>query len=243
MKVLKEIGLTDNEINIYLALLQIGSSTATPIARKSKVHRSRVYESLNRLIEKGLVSYKIKSNRKYFEAQNPETIIDLLEEKKNEVKEILPKLKELQLTKPDKQEANVFDGYKGLKSVMQNAINQLKKGEEILIFGARGGQDLNPEVWHAFFKQINKKRLNKGIKYKVIFNEDLRDKAIAKTFQKSKLTEVRFIKQHTPAGINIHGNNVAIVNWDKLITFLITSKEVSSSFREYFKIMWQQAKR
>jgi len=239
-KILKEAGLTKNEIIVYKALLQLGSTTAGPLTKKSKVHRSRVYEALNRLIDKGLVSYKIKANRKYFEAQNPEALVDFIEEKKQKVKSIVPELKAMQLITAEKQEANVFEGYKGLKSVFDNALNQYKKGDEILVFGARSGQDISPKTWNAFFKNFNKRRIKKGIKYKIIFNEDLRKSEIVKEFQKSRLTEVRFIAQRTLAGINIHGDNVAIIVWKKKpYAFLITSKEVKESFKEYFKMLWK----
>ena len=107
-RILEEIGLTHNEIIVYKTLLQLGQTTAGPLTKKSGIHRSRVYESLNKLINKGLVSYSIKANIKYFSAQNPETIIDFLEEKKKAVKEILPELKSLQIFKPEKQESNII---------------------------------------------------------------------------------------------------------------------------------------
>ncbi len=242
-KILREIGLTDNEISVYKSLLQLGSTTAGPLTKKAGIHRSRVYEALNRLIDQGLVSHKTQANRKYFQAQNPEVLLDFLDEKKQELKSIMPDLLLLQQSVPEKQEANVFEGYKGLKSIFENAINQLKKGDEILVFGARSGQDINSETWNAFFNNFNKRRIEKGIKYKIIFNSDLRKSEVVKEFSKSKLTQVKFISQKTPAGINIHGDNVAIIVWKKKpYAFLITSKEVSESFKEYFRVLWKLAK-
>ncbi len=150
-QILTEIGLTKNEIIIYKKLLELGQTTTGPLTKKSKIHRSRVYESLNRLIDKGLVSYVIKSNKKHYKAQNPEVILELFEERRKQIKIIMPELKALQKNKPDKQEAIVFEGYKGLKSVFNNAISKLKKGEEILVFGARSGQDISPKTWASFF--------------------------------------------------------------------------------------------
>jgi HTH-type transcriptional regulator, sugar sensing transcriptional regulator len=242
-KILREVGLTDNEISVYKALLQLGSTTAGPLTKKAGIHRSRVYEALNRLIDKGLVSHKTKANRKYFQAQNPETLLNLLDERKQKLKKVIPDLLALQQEIPEKQEANVFEGYKGLKSVFDNAINRLKKGEEILVFGARSGQDISSETWNVFFSNFNKRRIEKGIKYKIIFNTDLKSSKVVKEFSKSKLTEVRFISQKTPAGINVHGDNVAIIVWKKKpFAFLITSKESSESFREYFRVLWKLAK-
>jgi sugar-specific transcriptional regulator TrmB len=56
-KILEDIGLTKTEIKIYLALLKLGQSTTTNIIKDAGIHASKVYEFLDKLIKKGLVSY------------------------------------------------------------------------------------------------------------------------------------------------------------------------------------------
>ena len=56
-KILKQIGLTENEIQVYLTLLKIGSSGVSTIAEHSGLYRPYVYDTLERLQEKGLVSF------------------------------------------------------------------------------------------------------------------------------------------------------------------------------------------
>ena len=51
---LEQIGFTKSEIKIYLALLKLGSSTTGPIITESKTANSKIYEVLEKLIEKGL---------------------------------------------------------------------------------------------------------------------------------------------------------------------------------------------
>src|SRR4030042_4860359 len=96
---LKRIGVTDGEIKIYLALLELGSSTTWNITKKSGISGSKVYEVLDRLSKKGLASYTIKNNVRYFEAASPERILDFLEGKskeleseKKQIKKIIPEL-------------------------------------------------------------------------------------------------------------------------------------------------------
>jgi sugar-specific transcriptional regulator TrmB len=241
--ILQEVGLTKNEVIIYKLLLQIGSTTVGPLAKKSEIHRSKVYDALHRLVLKGFVSYKVQANRKYFQAQDPESLVSSMKERMERVESILPELKILQSTLSERQEAQVFEGYKGLKSVFDNQINQLKEGDEILVFGARSGYESAPDTWKAYFANLNKRRIKKKIKYKIIFNDEIKNNLLVKEFQNSVLSEVRFIKQKTLAGVNIHGGNVGIIVWkEKPFAFLITSKEVSDSFREYFKVLWKTAK-
>ena len=61
-KILEAAGLTGNEIKVYLALLELGSVTAGEILKKIEIHRGAVYDTLDKLMEKGLVSYVIKAN-------------------------------------------------------------------------------------------------------------------------------------------------------------------------------------
>ena len=103
-KQLQQIGLTENETKIFLTLLDLGSSLAGIISRKSGIHRRSVYDAIDRLIEKGLIGYIVKNNRKYFEAVNPSILLNLLKEKEESIKEILPQLEsKFNLTK-EKQE-------------------------------------------------------------------------------------------------------------------------------------------
>src|SRR3989338_10263479 len=83
--ILEQVGLTGNETKVYLALLDLGSALAGEITKKCGVNRTNVYDALDRLMEKGLASFVIQANRKYFEATPAERIIDHLEEQEKEI--------------------------------------------------------------------------------------------------------------------------------------------------------------
>ncbi|MFH1211984.1 MAG: helix-turn-helix domain-containing protein, partial [Candidatus Woesearchaeota archaeon] len=65
--VLREIGLSKNECRVYLSLIKLGSGTVQEISKKSNVHRANVYDVLNKLMEKGLVSYIIKKGKRLYQ--------------------------------------------------------------------------------------------------------------------------------------------------------------------------------
>lgn len=241
--ILEDIGLTQSEIKVYLALLELEDTTAGPITKKSGLHRSRVYEALDRLIKKGLVGYVIKANKKYFKANNPEEILDYLKEKEDKVNSLIPELKRLQRTKRnDEYKANIYEGFRGLKSIFEGILRILKPKEEVLVFGARSGADFAQETWTTYFKNYKKRFHDKKIKFKLIYNEDLRNTDEVLDYKKSKYAKLRFISHYTPAGVNIHGDNVAIFVWKKNIAYLLTGKEIADSFREYFKVLWKASK-
>ena len=78
---LQQIGLTDGEIRVYLALLELGSTSTGKITKDSGISGSKVYEVLDRLMHKGLATYVIKNGVKYFAPTQPEKILDYLDEK------------------------------------------------------------------------------------------------------------------------------------------------------------------
>ncbi len=128
-------GLTKGEIKVYLALLKLGLTTSGPIVNKSGIAKSMVYPVLEKLIHKGLVSYIIKEKTKYFQASDPEKIVEFIEERekslnetKDEVKKSLPEL-ELMMKLAKKSEATIYLGNKGLRTAYERVYKKLKRGE------------------------------------------------------------------------------------------------------------------
>ncbi|GAH58434.1 unnamed protein product, partial [marine sediment metagenome] len=81
-KILESIGLTKNQALVYLSLLKLGSTTAQNIIKESGLHRSRVYDSLEMLQQKGLVGSVLKDFKQYFQAVPPKKLMDYLDEKR-----------------------------------------------------------------------------------------------------------------------------------------------------------------
>ena len=86
---------------------------------------------------KGLVSYKLKNNTKYYSATPPDKILVDLKEKQEIFKVILPTLKEI-MKKPYEEEVkiDIFKGYEGLKAIANDMIKHV--GGEFLTFGEQG---------------------------------------------------------------------------------------------------------
>jgi len=244
--ILEEIGLTKNEIKIYLALLELGSTSTGAIIKKTGIHTSKVYDGLERLAEKGLVSHIIKANTKYFKAVNPDRFIDFLNEKKNKINEqemeiesILPQLKARQLLAKEGTEAEIFQGWKGMETTYKMLRDTLKKGDMNYVFGASKGED--EEKFREFFTRHVNFLGQKGIKQKIIFNEYARGNL--PIYNKyPKLFQMRYMENTTPAEINIWADKTMIVILRKYPTvILIDDKKVAGSFREYFDFMWKLA--
>ncbi len=246
-KPLEKIGLTKSEIKVYLALLKLGQTTAGPIVDEAKVTRSKIYDILERLKNKGLVSYITKESTKYFSAADPNSILHYLEKKEQEIKEdkksvkgILPELLLQQTLAEGKKIAEIFIGLKGMENAFNVLIKEFNSKEVYYAFGAGKGE--NVKQIQLFFSRLHQQRIKKKVKSKIIFNESSR--GLFESQEKSKSVEARYLIDTTPAAINIYKDFtiIAILN-EEPITFLIRNKETADSFKEYFNVMWKTAKR
>src|SRR3989338_2860731 len=86
LKELKKLGLTEGEVKIYTALLELGETTRTKLAKKSGVSPSKIYDVTNRLLEKGIISSVKKQGIIHFSAANPQRFNDLIDKKETEIK-------------------------------------------------------------------------------------------------------------------------------------------------------------
>jgi sugar-specific transcriptional regulator TrmB len=230
---LKELGLTEHETKVYLALLKNGSSLAGTISRMTGIHRRNVYDITERLIKKGVVGYIAKNNRRYFEAVNPEKFLDILKEKENNFLENLSYLKDVYSGVKEKQETNFYKGIEGLKSVFQDQLED-NRGKEILILGA---SESAFEILPFYFKWYDKDRVERKIKTRIIASEKLK--------KKIPLSEIRLLPQKyaNPLAINIYKDKVAIILWKKEpFVIVIKQMEVAESYRKYFELMWRGAR-
>ena len=121
-KILERVGLSKGEIEVYLTLLKLGSSLVSKIAQETGLHRTNIYDTLEKLKEKGLASYVIKENRKYYSASNPDKLLDYVKEKETEIKSILPELKEYLNISRSESIVEVYKGKEGLKSVLKDIL-------------------------------------------------------------------------------------------------------------------------
>lgn len=244
---LEKLGLSKNEVRIYLALLKLGSASVTDIAKSSGVHRVNTYDALERLMERGLVSAVVKINKKFYEAADPERILDILKEKEKvieEAKKLLPELKLDYKMAAKRQEVHHFKGREGLKSIFEDITKTLKKGDEWLIFGSVGKGAI---VLPNYLDKWEKRRADSGIKLKMLLNNTKQGRIRSKELSKVRFTETKLLPEGliSPADIYIYGNKSSINLWseDMPLSILVENKDIADSFRSFFNWFWKISKK
>ena len=236
IKVLQEIGLTENEAKIYICLLENGSLTTTEITNNLPIHRVNVYDILKRLKEKGLVSYIIEGKKKYYTATEPRHLLEILKEKESSLLNLLPLLESKRKSVKEKHEVRTFQSKNGIKAIMED---MLKEKLTIYVFGAQGKYE---ETLPIYFKQFNKNRLKKRIMFRIIYSEKIREMRKRHPIPYSDLKYLQ--KEYdSPSTTFIYRNKVAIIMWtEQLIGILIESNELSKSYMGFWEILWKIAK-
>ena len=249
LKLLGRAGLTEGECKVNLALLETGQTSITDIIKKSGVSTSKSYDILHRLEEKGLVSHAIIRNVKHFKAANPQRLMEILNEKKNnldkainQIENIIPKLLAKQKTKEGDEEAEVFVGMKGLISVFNEETEWMKKTKKSsYVIGATKGGLAGKKI-DEFFRRLQQKRDKAKLKTYFIFNEANRGKF--PYLEKSEYCFIKYIKVGSEmTSINIFNNKTVIAIYSKQpFLFIIKSKGAANDFRGYFQVLWKQGK-
>lgn len=228
---LESLGLTSTESKLYLTLLQIGESTAVQLAKQTSIHRRTIYDNLAILIKKGLVSYKLKNNVKYFEAINPKAFQGFLEEKNNTLLEILPQLISLFEYKRKSPQITIIEGVQGAKSIIEEATNSNKTiywmGGGLFFFDALG-----------FSKDFVEKKLSES-KIRIIQAKTPNIEKRLKLFKKEniKLLSKKYISK---IGYTVYEDTVAIglIQEKEITTIKIVSEEFAKGFKNYFELIW-----
>jgi len=232
--ILQDFGLTENEAQIYLILLRLGSASASEITTKSKIHRINVYDILERLQEKGLVSFVMVGKRKHYEAADPKKISEIEEERKKDIEKILPELSAQRTLSKELQEATIYKDKKGIKTIFDEIT---KSKTTVYLFASGWGFKENfPEyynIWHERFK-VNK------VKIKCLISSKF------KTLKIPKPLEYRYLPSEYifPSTTIIFEDKVLIIMWSAHpIAILIRGKDISDSYKKFFEILWNSSKK
>lgn len=239
--ILEEIGLSKNESKVFLALLDLGSATAGKITEKSGVHRTNVYDALERLIEKGLVSYILKEKTKYFEATDPRNLLNFVKTKELKLKSILPQLMLSRQLAKSKDRAHIYEGIAGIRTTTEDILNTLSKGDKILSFGVP--KDVSSRMKH-FLPIYHKRRIKAKIHQRHIYNENARDRIAY--LNSMSYTEAKYLPKeyNSPATTTIYKDKVAFWIWaERPLTIIIESKRMAEAYTRYFNLLWNLAKK
>jgi predicted transcriptional regulator len=239
-EILQKTGLSLNESKVYEALLSLGEANTNKLSVKSGVHRRNVYDSLNKLIEKGLASETFIKGEKFFKGISPERLKDILKEKEEALDKYLPEMKKLHAELEPEAEAYFFKGVEGFKSYLQLI---LQEKQTVHFIGAKAFW-LDPRLQH-YLRHFHKQRKAKGIKFKHLFDYEVKKETpdILKLVGKP----YKFLpkKYSSPTAVDVFGDYVVTFVgakpgelYEEPLQFVLKSKLLAEGYRKIFQFMW-----
>lgn len=235
---LKQFGLNDKEIKVYLASLELGTASVLNISKKARLKRPTTYIVLESLLEKGLVSEVPRKNKTLFIAENPELLTKKLKEREQALAQSLPFLKSIYNISEKKPEVRFYEGRKGVETVY-NEIMSSK--EEIVWFGSIDYLNKYFPGQTENFIRITKER---GIKSREIITDTKADHDYAKRVITDK-NLVRIL----PKDLNFYmdcalfENKVSLISLKKdFFAVIIESEPIYKSLKSLFELAWSAAK-
>jgi sugar-specific transcriptional regulator TrmB len=226
---LLHVGLTSTEAKIYLMLIDISKAQAGVLSRRTGIHRRSIYDALDRLIEKGLVSYIIENDKRYYMPTDPSRIQDMIDQQHVDVSSIMPTLLAKFYEQKDKQQTFFYRGKEGIKTVFED---QIKVGKDIYIIGA--SREVEKHLKY-YLPHYTKKRVKKKIRIHALY-------ALPTHEKQPPSCKIKYLPRsfRSLVSTNIYGSKAVIFLWlpHDPVAIQINQPDIAKTFKQYFDLLW-----
>ncbi len=241
-ELLLESGLTQNEIKVYLALLKIGKSQSGKIVQESGISSGKIYETLNKLLDKGLIEATQENGIKQFQATNPESLLMYMQERKekidlqtNRLEKILPELQKIRNYELPSEGVFLIKGMRGIKPLVYEILEKARSETKVM-----GVSSSKNKVYNTFWTHWHQERVKQNKKGRILFAD--KGSPYWKFFKGLKCTEIRSITSLSPSSIMIVDEHCFIFSYEEEFTCIhIVSPAIAKSFDSFFESMWKMA--
>lgn len=239
---LEDLGLSTEEAKVYTAVLELGGSYVSTIAKKSAIPRVNCYHTLNNLVKKGLISSFTKNNIKHFSVDSPQILVNQFEEKFHHAKKLLPELLSITNALAYKPKIQYYEGLQGIKNIFDGTLTTKTE-----LLGYTNLADLPKVLPEDYITDYAKRKMSLKIKTRMLSPMSKNGlNHLSKYYPKGfdhNLVEILFINREQfpfEYEINIYDDKVAIVslNPDELIGLLIESRTFANTQRAIFNLAW-----
>ncbi len=241
--ILRNAGLEQKEIDVYIALLTLGPSVVSSISKSTKLNRATLYFILDRLEQKNFAQVVVQGKIRHYAAKKPQEILSHLHEKQeslrvleNQISEALPLFQALSL----KQEGSpLITSYKGLEGI-KPLYREILQHEYFSTFNLE-------TMYQSFGKPIAEALFGKNF---VLHGKDLLvDNAFTrdtvKNWIQTKKYEFNILPPSMTFTCDIIGWNdsIALFTYDlDHTTIVIKNQQIHDMLKQWFDVLWEVSK-
>ena len=236
---LSQVGLSDAEQKAYLSLLELGVSTATPLAHALSIPLTTAQSLLQRLATIGVVHVTKRQSRSVYEAKDPQIFKTLLEQRLQDVTQIIPFLKELRSEQKGPARIRIYTRERATDVFRQALLTKDKQVYEIV--SAKDIQDVLGERFH-----FTKRRVEHGVRLKSLRVEAREIKKYHQRIHERELREARFL----PRDFTFQ---CSIMFWEHTVAFftpvseglvwMVYSPSFTQTMKQLFDLLWSVSRK
>lgn len=240
-KILTELGFSHNASTVYLALLDLGTTTVTGLQEKAKLHPQIIYNALDELQQAGLASFVVERGRRHFQPSSPSLLVEMQQEKLSKVETLLPELL-LKYKKTEQQSVFIYSGNADFQKARERVIRSIPRGESYYVIN-NGGKRFKQAMDGTYTEQ-ERQRIKRGVHKKILDFKDSFEEMGAPKGEAEQLSEYRYLSsiEGGPTSTLFGGEYLRINVWSEpVLTILIQNKDLVKSYQQYFDVLWAQA--
>jgi sugar-specific transcriptional regulator TrmB len=239
---LRFLGLSKEEIKIYLLLLKFGTSSVAQIAHQTGIGRVNCYHHIEKLKQKGCIHESQKSKMKQFSAEKPKIFLNQQIERLNIARELIPELNALAMTSGQRPRVQIFEGRSGIRNIFETMTEQ--RGGEIVTFS---NFDRMTEFATDWLRDHFKNRLENGTKTRFIAPWTEKAESFRSTFFPAefdeRLLEIFLISPgefHFESEISIFNGIIVSMNLhgENPVGVLMENAELYRTQKAIFDLAW-----
>jgi HTH-type transcriptional regulator, sugar sensing transcriptional regulator len=238
---LELLGLTEKDLNVYVALLRLGTAPLRRTAEEAGYNRGTTYDALKRLLSAGMVSYVDAKSHRYFTAEDPQTLRGLatrkevaIQEAQEKIRTLLPAFHALADSAKYRTAVRYYEGSSGVHDILTDVLATCDKlpGKTYRIYSSAKLRELIADAWPTFTAT----RVKRNIFVKAI--------SLGPGGTVNGLDQRRWLSKSmsSSAYIFIYGKKTAYVSADKsgkLFGAVIDDENVTSTQIMIFDALWE----
>ncbi len=231
----KHMGLSESEAGVYSALLKIGGSSASKVAKEAGLKRTTAYPLLKSLAEKGFVATYFRKNTRFYYAEKPHRIAAAFTKRLELFEQVIPTLESVARKHEQAIGLRFIETKEELKQLYTGFLTTYKNKKYCIIGSLHGWEDIDP----AFFIQFRKDRGRSNIKTRLLLTADSRKDNPP---DPKLLREVRFLPERYEfkSTIDIYPDQILIVSPQlSALAVVIAIPAMVDIFKSIFALLWE----
>ena len=238
---LHELGLSEKQVTLYLALLELGQAKASDLAKRTGFKRPSVYDMLNNLVQRGFITCNVQGKRQFFQAEDPRVLLEIPKKIDQHVRKVLPDLQQIFNRNTQKPQLRYYEGVDGIRRITEDLL-ECQSGEYWYVSDAT---EITKILGERFLEDFIDRRIEKGLWANAIrirrSETEMNNMKPGKEYRR----RLRFLP-HAPlediASMHIYDNKVGLISSSKeCFAMLIESKEVCTLMKFMWNTLWNVA--